>query len=65
MKKEIIRKDGIVYSRQPKEKNFSQMVAFRYDEEKFKKLKEIASEKGTRYASIIRELLDEYISKEG
>lgn len=65
MKKEIIRKDGIVYSRQPKEKNFSQMVAFRYDEEKFKKLKEIASEKGTRYASIIRELLDEYIRKEG
>lgn len=65
MKKEIIRKDGIVYSRQPKEKNFSQMVAFRYDEVKFNKLKEIAESKGTRYASIIRELLDEFIRKEG
>ena len=66
MEKSLIkRSDGIEYYRKVKLNNFDCNLNIKYHKEKIDKLKEIAKSKGTNYNAMVRQVLDDFIKKEG
>ena len=64
MKNKITRKDGIEYERKSKTKNYDSVINIRVSHETIEKLKQIANRYGTKYNTLIRELLEDYIERE-
>ena len=64
MKQQIIRKDGIEYERKNKTKNYDSVINIRVSHETIEELKQIANRYGTKYNTLIRELLEDYVEKE-
>ena len=64
MKNKITRKDGIEYERKSKTKNYDSVINIRVSHETIEELKQIANRYGTKYNTLIRELLEDYIERE-
>lgn len=64
MKNKITRKDGIEYERKSKTRNYDSAINIRVSHETIEKLKQIANRYGTKYNTLIRELLEDYIERE-
>lgn len=64
MKNKITRKDGIEYERKSKTRNYDSVINIRVSHETIEKLKQIANRYGTKYNTLIRELLEDYIERE-
>ena len=61
----ITRKDGITYQRKKRNNNFDCHLNIKYYKNKIDKLKLIADKKNIKYNAMIRDLLEEFIEKEG
>jgi hypothetical protein len=61
----ITRKDGITYQRKKRNNNFDCHLNIKYFKYKIDKLKSIADKKNVKYNAMIRDLLEEFIQKEG
>ena len=64
MKNKITRKDGIEYERKSKVKNYDTVINMRISSETVKHLKEIAARYGTKYNTMVREILEDYVERE-
>ena len=66
MEKELIkRKDGIEYYRKIRNNNFDCHLNIKYHRDRIEKLKEIAKKKNTNYNAMVRQVLEDFIKKEG
>lgn len=63
MKQKIVRSDGIVFERKPKEKILNDNINIRIEKNKKEKIKEIANKLGVGYQELIKNKLDELISE--
>ena len=63
--KVLIKRNGTEYYRKKREVKFEKSVSFRYSTDKIEKLKRIAEENNTKYQTLIKDILDEYLKKEG
>lgn len=63
MKQTIVRNDGIVFERKPKEKILNDNINIRIEKNKKEKIKEIANKLGVGYQELIKNKLDELISE--
>lgn len=61
---EIKRCDGIEYERKSKAKNYDTVINMRISSETVKNLKEIAARYGTKYNTMVREILEDYVERE-
>lgn len=61
---EIKRCDGIEYERKSKVKNYDTVINMRISSETVKDLKEIATRYGTKYNTMVREILEDYVERE-
>ena len=64
MKQEITRKDGIVYERKNKTRNYDSVINVRVSRETLEELKQIAEKLGVKYNTMVREILEDYVEKE-
>ena len=64
MKQEIPRKDGIVYERKNKTRNYDSVINVRVSRETLEELKQIAEKLGVKYNTMVREILEDYVEKE-
>ena len=63
--KELIkRSDGIEYYRKKREIKYDVRVNFKWSSSQLNKMKQIAGEKGMKYHTLIKEVLDDFIEKE-
>lgn len=60
----VKRNDGTEFYRKKREVKFEKSVSFRYSTDKIEKLKEIAEKNNTKYQTLIKDILDEYLKKE-
>ena len=63
MKQKIVRSDGIVFERKPKEKILNDNINIRIEKNKKEKIKEIANKLGVGYQELIKNKLDELINE--
>ena len=63
MKQKIVRSDGILYERKPKEKILNDNINIRIEKNKKEKIKEIANKLGVGYQELIKNKLDELINE--
>lgn len=63
MKQTIVRSDGIVFERKPKEKILNDNICIRIEKNKKEKIKEIANKLGVGYQELIKNKLDELINE--
>lgn len=63
MKQKIVRSDGIVFERKPKENILNDNIHIRIEKNKKEKIKEIANKLGVGYQELIKNKLDELISE--
>lgn len=61
----VKRNDGTEFYRKKREIKFEKSVSFRYSTDKIEKLKRIAEKNSTKYQTLIKDILDEYLKKEG
>lgn len=61
IKQEIVRKDGITYTRELNSQNLDGNIFVRYNTERLNKIKELASKKGVKYQTLIRNKIDELL----
>ena len=61
IKQEIVRKDGITYTRELNSQNLDGNIFVRYNTERLNKIKELASKKGVKYQTLIRKKIDELL----
>lgn len=61
IKQEIVRKDGITYTRELNSQNLDGNIFIRYNTERLNKIKELASKKGVKYQTLIRNKIDELL----
>lgn len=59
----IIRKDGIIYERKEKVRNYDKRIFIRISAETFDKLQKLADKKGKKCMTLCREILEEYVEK--
>ena len=59
----VKRNDGTEFYRKKREVKFEKSVSFRYSTDKIEKLKEIAEKNNTKYQTLIKDTLDEYLKK--
>lgn len=64
MKNKIIRKDGIEYERKSKTRNYNSVINIRVSRETIEELKRIAEKYGTKYNTMVREVLEDYVERE-
>lgn len=60
----VKRNDGTEFYRKKREVKFEKSVSFRYSTDKIEKLKGIAEKNNTKYQTLIKDILDEYLKKE-
>lgn len=60
----IINKNGLEYYRKKKQVKYNKTISFRYEDDKIEKLREIAEKNNTKYQTLIKDILDEYLKKE-
>lgn len=63
MKQKIVRSDGIIFERKPKEKILNDNINIRIEKNKKEKIKEIANKLGVGYQELIKNKLDELINE--
>lgn len=61
----VKRNNGTEFYRKKKQVKYNKTISFRYEDDKIEKLKEIAEENNTKYQILIKDILDEYLKKEG
>lgn len=59
----ITRKDGIVYTRKKRNKNFDCHLNIKFHNETKDRFKKIAESKGMKYNTLIREILEQYVEE--
>ena len=64
MKNKITRKDGIEYERKSKTRNYDSVINIRISKETIEDLKTIANKYGTKYNTMVREVLEDYVERE-
>lgn len=64
MKREITRKDGIVYERKNKTRNYDSNINIRVSRETLEELKKIAAKLGVKYNSMVRGIIEDFVEKE-
>lgn len=64
MKQEITRKDGIVYERKNKTRNYDSVINIRISKETVEDLKKIANNQGVKYNTMVREIIEDFVEKE-
>jgi predicted DNA binding CopG/RHH family protein len=64
MKQEITRKDGIVYERKNKTRNYDSNINIRVSRETLEELKKIAAKLGVKYNSMVRGIIEDFVEKE-
>lgn len=64
MKNKITRKDGIEYERKSKTRNYNSVINIRVSRETIEELKRIAEKYGTKYNTMVREVLEDYVERE-
>lgn len=64
MKYKIVRKDGIEYERKSKTRNYDSVINIRVSHETIEELKKIAEKYGTKYNTMVREVLEDYVERE-
>lgn len=63
--KELIKRaDGIEYYRKKRKIKYDVRVNFKWSSSQLNKMKQIAREKGMKYHTLIKEVLDDFIEKE-
>lgn len=60
----IINKNGLEYYRKKKQVKYNKTVSFRYEDDKIEKYKQIAYEKGIKYQTLMKQILDDYLEIE-
>lgn len=60
----IIRKDGIVYERKEKAKNYDKQIGVRINSNDLEILKEISKRKGIHFTKLCRKAIENYIETE-
>ena len=61
----IINKNGLEYYRKKKQVKYNKTISFRYEDDKIEKLKGIAEKNNTKYQTLIKDILDEYLKNKG
>lgn len=64
MKQEISRKDGIVYERKNKIRNYDSNINIRVSRETLEELKKIAAKLGVKYNAMVRGIIEDFVEKE-
>jgi len=64
MKQEITKKDGIVYERKNKTRNYDSNINIRVSRETLEELKKIAAKLGVKYNSMVRGIIEDFVEKE-
>lgn len=64
MKQTIVRKDGITYERNLKQKRYGEQIYVRISSNDILRLHLIADKKKMKYSDLIRTMVKEYIKKE-
>lgn len=57
----IIRKDGIEYEKKPKNINYDSSLNIRFTKKNIERLKLIAEKENTKYNTLARKLIEDYI----
>lgn len=65
MKQIITTKKGTTFERNGKDKIYDVKMWFRYTKEKSEKIDVIAKQKGLKTSTFLRQIIDEYLEKQG
>lgn len=61
----ITRSDGIIYERRTKEKQYDANIHIRISKNDLDELKKIAEKENVKYNALIRELIEDFIERQG
>lgn len=64
MKNKIVRKDGIEYERKSKTRNYDSVINIRVSHETIEELKKIAEKYQSKYNTLVRELIEDFVERE-
>lgn len=64
MKNKIVRKDGIEYERKSKTRNYDSAINIRVSHETIEELKKIAEKYQSKYNTLVRELIEDFVERE-
>lgn len=62
--KVLIKRNGKEYYRKKREVKYNKTISFRYEEEKLDKYKQLSEEKGIKYQTLMKKVLNNYLESE-
>lgn len=62
--KVLIKRNGKEYYRKKREVKYNKTISFRYEEEKLDKYKQLSEEKGIKYQTLMKTVLNNYLESE-
>ena len=63
--KVLIKRNGTEYYRKKREVKYNKTISFRYEEEKLDKYKQLSEEKGIKYQTLMKQVLNNYLESKG